>query len=232
MQRVMGRIKVIAGLVVGLVIAGCPQRSPPGVANGPASPAPATPADVAASDAPAAELGGEVLTPDPADRSCARDDQCATVHADCSNARCTGIRSDAAPRYMTPLRCTTYRGPKTDYDCGPQFGAEVARCVGGQCESVSIRASGGAPTYVSGGEVIVVSSADAICSVDSQCTTIKADCSNVNCLGVRIDAVSNYPRQRQCTKYTGVVANYDCDPRFGSESPRCRNGRCVSARVR
>jgi hypothetical protein len=72
---------------------------------------------------------------------------------------------------------------------------------------------------------------DQACSRDDECDALLAECSNIRCVGVRVDRRSRYNAPLDCKGYTGSVANYDCQPRFRIESPRCSAGRCTSHRV-
>ena len=72
---------------------------------------------------------------------------------------------------------------------------------------------------------------DRACAVDADCISVKADCSHLACTGVHISQREKYQKPIDCRGYTGVMGNYDCDPQFGIEAPKCRAGCCVSERV-
>jgi hypothetical protein len=69
------------------------------------------------------------------------------------------------------------------------------------------------------------------CTTDEECVTVKLDCSHLDCTGVHRDHADAYVDPIDCTGYTGGVGNYDCDPIFHIEAPRCRGGCCVSERT-
>jgi hypothetical protein len=69
------------------------------------------------------------------------------------------------------------------------------------------------------------------CTVDADCATVKLDCSHLNCTAVQRDHASRYAVPIDCTGYTGGLGNYDCDPQFDIEAPRCHDGCCVSVRI-
>ncbi|MCB9755878.1 MAG: hypothetical protein H6713_38600 [Myxococcales bacterium] len=83
------------------------------------------------------ERGPERAIPT-ARRACARDDECVTVHADCSNVRCVGVHRDHASDYAAPLDCSDYRGPVANYDCLREFGSERPACQDSLCVSVPL----------------------------------------------------------------------------------------------
>ncbi|APR82794.1 Hypothetical protein A7982_08143 [Minicystis rosea] len=68
------------------------------------------------------------------------------------------------------------------------------------------------------------------CAADGDCDAVLADCSNLRCIGVRREHAPRYSGL-DCKGYTGVVGNYDCQPRFHIEAPRCEAGKCVSRRI-
>ncbi|MCA9711156.1 MAG: hypothetical protein KDK70_35280 [Myxococcales bacterium] len=69
------------------------------------------------------------------------------------------------------------------------------------------------------------------CERDDQCHTVKLDCSNISCSAVHLDHAAAYATPIDCEGYTGMMANYDCLPRFSIEAPRCRDGCCTSERI-
>lgn len=68
------------------------------------------------------------------------------------------------------------------------------------------------------------------CTADADCRSVRIDCSNIRCTAVHGDHAPAYEAPLSCDGWTGIVANYDCMPRFGSEQPACVNGCCVSER--
>ena len=46
-----------------------------------------------------------------------------------------------------------------------------------------------------------------------------------------LDHAAAYATPIDCEGYTGMMANYDCLPRFSIEAPRCRDGCCTSERI-
>ena len=69
------------------------------------------------------------------------------------------------------------------------------------------------------------------CTTDEDCVTVKLDCSHLECAAVHRDHAGAYADPIDCEGYTGGVGNYDCDPVFQIEAPRCRGGCCVSERT-
>ncbi len=69
------------------------------------------------------------------------------------------------------------------------------------------------------------------CQSDADCISLKLDCSHLTCSGVNKRERASYAAPLDCRGYTGVLGNYDCDPQFGIEAPRCAAGCCVSVRV-
>lgn len=74
----------------------------------------------------------------------------------------------------------------------------------------------------------VLEAPDRACTVDADCVTRTLDCSHTECGAIHRDRAGSYPEDLECAGYTGRLANYDCEPRFGLEAPRCRAGCCVS----
>jgi len=77
----------------------------------------------------------------------------------------------------------------------------------------------------------LVAGAERSCSADTDCIVVKLDCSQLTCAGVNRAHRASYAAPIDCRGYAGPVGNYDCDPQFGIEAPRCRAGCCVSERV-
>lgn len=73
---------------------------------------------------------------------------------------------------------------------------------------------------------------DRSCTSDDECISIKLDCSQLTCSGVNRRHRSSYSAPIDCRGYTGGMGNYDCDPQFGIEGPKCREGCCVSVRLK
>ena len=69
------------------------------------------------------------------------------------------------------------------------------------------------------------------CAVDDDCVTVKLDCSHLDCSAVHRDHAAAYADLIDCAGYSGGVGNFDCDPRFDIEAPRCRDGCCVSENI-
>ncbi len=70
-----------------------------------------------------------------AHRACTDDAECAGVHLDCSNLRCSAVQRqhlEAQP----PLDCDGYAGPVGNYDCLERFGSQRAVCRQGCCVSL------------------------------------------------------------------------------------------------
>lgn len=76
-----------------------------------------------------------------------------------------------------------------------------------------------------------VRGADRGCSSDADCISIKLDCSQLTCSGLNRTQRAFYAAPIDCRGYTGEMGNYDCDPQFGIEAPRCQEGCCVSVRT-
>lgn len=81
------------------------------------------------------------------------------------------------------------------------------------------------------GRLLPVPLEDRACAKDDECDAVRADCSNLRCIGVRADKSAAYGGALDCSGYTGIMGNYDCQPQFHIESPRCEAGRCSSRRV-
>jgi hypothetical protein len=77
----------------------------------------------------------------------------------------------------------------------------------------------------------LVSGGERRCARDEDCISVKVDCSHLRCAGINRAYRGSYSAPLDCRGYRGVVGNYDCDPQFGIEAPRCREGCCVSERV-
>lgn len=84
------------------------------------------------------------------------------------------------------------------------------------------------------GPALAVAAADRGCTKDDECTVILTQCSMCEgaCTGVRSDRAAGYADRLDCSKYRGMVCNYDCRPRFKIEAPRCVGGRCESVRIK
>jgi hypothetical protein len=76
-----------------------------------------------------------------------------------------------------------------------------------------------------------IDGASRACASDSDCVTVRLDCSNLRCSAVGQAFAETYSAPIDCAGYAGAVGNYDCMPRFGSERPVCLDGCCVSERV-
>lgn len=72
---------------------------------------------------------------------------------------------------------------------------------------------------------------DRSCSADEECISIKLDCSQLTCSGIHREHRASYAAPIDCRGYTGMMGNYDCDPQFGIEKPKCLEGCCVSVRT-
>ncbi len=72
---------------------------------------------------------------------------------------------------------------------------------------------------------------DRSCTVDADCKSVSIDCSNLRCTAVHRDHFEAHSQPITCEGYDGMVGNYDCMPRFGSERPACVQGCCVSERL-
>lgn len=68
------------------------------------------------------------------------------------------------------------------------------------------------------------------CKSDRDCASVKLDCSHLRCTGINKQHARAYASPIDCRGYSGPMGNYDCDPRFKIEAPRCRAGCCVSER--
>lgn len=68
------------------------------------------------------------------------------------------------------------------------------------------------------------------CTSDGDCDAVRADCSNLRCVGVRKEFARSYAGL-ECKGYKGPVGNYDCQPSFHIEEPRCEAGKCLSRRI-
>lgn len=77
----------------------------------------------------------------------------------------------------------------------------------------------------------MVSGGERSCQRDDDCISVKIDCSQLRCAGIHRAYRGSYNAPLDCRGYGGPVGNYDCDPQFGIEAPRCRDGCCVSERV-
>ena len=77
----------------------------------------------------------------------------------------------------------------------------------------------------------MVSGGERTCRRDDDCISVKIDCSQLHCAGVNRAYRGSYSAPLDCRGYRGFVGNYDCDPQFGIEALRCRDGCCVSERV-
>lgn len=77
----------------------------------------------------------------------------------------------------------------------------------------------------------MVSGGERGCRRDDDCISVKTDCSQLSCAGINRAYRGSYSAPLDCRGYRGAVGNYDCDPQFGIETPRCRDGCCVSERV-
>jgi hypothetical protein len=77
-----------------------------------------------------------------------------------------------------------------------------------------------------------VSGAHRPCSSDDECSSVKLDCSHLSCTAVHESHAGEYATPIDCDGYSGHMGNYDCDPRFDIEAPRCRDGCCTSERTR
>ena len=77
-----------------------------------------------------------------------------------------------------------------------------------------------------------IEAADRTCSADADCTAILMQCSACEgaCTGVRVDRADSYAGKLDCKDYHGKQCNYDCQPSFKIEEPRCVSGRCESVR--
>jgi len=69
------------------------------------------------------------------------------------------------------------------------------------------------------------------CAADDECRSVILSCSNLDCTGVHRRHENAYRQTLDCDGYEGIVGNYDCRPRFGSEHAVCRKGCCVSERL-
>jgi hypothetical protein len=69
------------------------------------------------------------------------------------------------------------------------------------------------------------------CAADAECVTVKLNCSHLDCTAVHRDHAPSYADPIDCTGYQGAVGNYDCDPQFDIEAPRCVDGCCTSVRI-
>lgn len=72
-----------------------------------------------------------------------------------------------------------------------------------------------------------VAGAHRSCEVDSDCVSVKLDCSNTECTAVHLDYSEDYDQPIDCNGYTGPVADYECLPP-GNEIPTCNNGCCTN----
>lgn len=66
------------------------------------------------------------------------------------------------------------------------------------------------------------------CASDADCITIKLDCGALECSGANREHRATYAAPLDCRGYAGQLATRDCDPQLGVETPRCREGCCVS----
>jgi hypothetical protein len=104
--------------------------------------------------------------------------------------------------------------------------AEVESGPGGTVAAAACESAGEAAPFNR-----LVEGAHRGCTVDADCATVKLDCSHLNCTAVHRDHASLYADPIDCTGYTGGLGNYDCDPQFDIEAPRCHDGCCVSVRI-
>jgi hypothetical protein len=72
------------------------------------------------------------------DRGCTKDSECATVVLDCSNCRCSAVRTTELARYKEPS-CEGKQRAVCDDDCRPEYKSEAPRCVAGCCSSVRLK---------------------------------------------------------------------------------------------
>ncbi len=103
----------------------------------------------------------------------------------------------------------------------------------GAPESASAASEEATPSFIENAQRVRtnVPLAERACIKDEDCDAVRADCSNIRCIGVKKEFASHYAAL-DCAGYQGGVGNYDCQPRFHIEAPRCESGTCVSRRIK